>query len=122
MPLSPEIADDSDWLAAAWEAGTRFDTEDIRGEVIIGPAGETLPEWEGAADAWFLDGFAPARNPDLWSPKLMSGVARHTAPGGTFATYSAAGHVRRALTEAGFTVERRPGYGRKRHMSAGWRT
>jgi len=49
----------------------------------------------------------------------MHGVARHTKPGGTFATYTAAGHVRRSLAEAGFAVERRAGFGRKRHMSVG---
>jgi tRNA U34 5-methylaminomethyl-2-thiouridine-forming methyltransferase MnmC len=49
----------------------------------------------------------------------MAEVARHTAPGGTFATYTAAGHVRRALADAGFSVDRRPGHGRKRHMAVG---
>ena len=49
----------------------------------------------------------------------MADVGRHTAPGGTLATYTAAGHVRRALAEAGFAVERRPGFGRKRHMTVG---
>ena len=78
-----------------------------------------LPGWAGAADAWFLDGFSPAKNPELWSPDLMREVARHTAPGGSFATYTAAGHVRRALAEAGFSVNRAPGFGRKRHMSVG---
>ncbi len=73
----------------------------------------------GRADAWFLDGFAPARNPELWEPALMAEVARHTAPGGSFATYTAAGAVRRALADAGFAVERLPGHGRKRHMSRG---
>jgi tRNA U34 5-methylaminomethyl-2-thiouridine-forming methyltransferase MnmC len=56
----------------------------------------------------------------MWGADLMAEVARHTAPGGSFATYTAAGHVRRALADAGFAVARRPGYGRKRHMSAGW--
>lgn len=87
--------------------------------ILIGDARETLPAWGGTADAWFLDGFSPAKNPELWSPDLMHQVARHTAPGGSFATYTAAGHVRRALAEAGFTVTRQPGFGRKRHMSAG---
>jgi tRNA U34 5-methylaminomethyl-2-thiouridine-forming methyltransferase MnmC len=87
--------------------------------VILGDARDTLPGWGGRADAWFLDGFAPARNPELWSPGLMAEVARHTAPGGTFATYTAAGHVRRALAEAGFAVTRQPGFGRKRHMTTG---
>ena len=49
----------------------------------------------------------------------MAEGSRHTTPGGTFATYTAAGHVRRALAEAGFTVDRRPGHGRKRHMTLG---
>lgn len=92
---------------------------DLALQVIRGDAAETLPRWTGRADAWFLDGFSPARNPDLWSPGLMAGVAGRTAPGGTFATYSAAGHVRRALAAAGFLVEKVPGYGAKKHMTRG---
>lgn len=88
-------------------------------EVIVGDATQTLPAWQGQADAWFLDGFSPAKNPALWAPALMQAVGQHTAPGGTFATYTAAGHVRRALSDAGFIVERIPGFGRKRHMSVG---
>ncbi|WP_413863891.1 MnmC family methyltransferase, partial [Albidovulum sp.] len=87
--------------------------------VIAGDARETLPAWPGAADAWFLDGFSPAKNPELWSDRLMAEVARHTAPGGSFASYTAAGHVRRALASAGFEVERASGHGTKRHMSRG---
>jgi tRNA U34 5-methylaminomethyl-2-thiouridine-forming methyltransferase MnmC len=69
--------------------------------IHLGDASETLACMGGQADAWFLDGFSPAKNPELWSPDLMAEVARHTAPGGTFATYTAAGHVRRALADAG---------------------
>lgn len=87
--------------------------------VIAGDARHTLPDWAGRADAWFLDGFSPAKNPELWGPELMQAVADHTAPGGTFATYTAAGDVRRALDAAGFAVTRSPGYGRKRHMTRG---
>lgn len=85
--------------------------------IIEGDARRTLPDWEGKADAWFLDGFSPAKNPELWEPALLEEVARHTAPFGTAATYTAAGHVRRALGEAGFEVTRRAGFGRKRHMT-----
>lgn len=110
-------------LVAAWavaEGPVRvLDLPGVRAEVHVGDATRTLPAWEGAADAWFLDGFAPAKNPALWGAELMAEVARHTRPGGTFATYTAAGHVRRALAAAGFGVERRPGFGRKKHMSAG---
>ena len=92
----------------------------VAAEMIVGDARATLPPWPGRADAWFLDGFAPARNPELWEPRLLAEVARHSAPGGSFATYTAAGAVRRALEAAGFAVERLPGHGRKRHMSRGW--
>ena len=86
-------------------------------QIIEGDARETVPVWDGHADAWFLDGFSPAKNPELWEDALLAEVARHTARGGTAATYSAAGAVRRGLEAGGFVVERRPGYGRKRHMT-----
>ncbi|WP_102223834.1 tRNA (5-methylaminomethyl-2-thiouridine)(34)-methyltransferase MnmD [Acidimangrovimonas sediminis] len=103
-----------------WGAGRRrIDLPDLSAEIILGKARETLPRWQGRADAWFLDGFSPAKNPELWSPGLMAEVGAHTAPGGTFATYTAAGFVRRALAGAGFDVARCPGFGSKRHMSRG---
>ncbi len=113
----PETREEAHWLADAWAKGPKFATEELKAEVILGDARETLPVWNGRADAWFLDGFAPAKNPGLWEPGLLAEVARHTAPDGTAATYTAAGHVRRALTDAGFTVERVQGFGRKRHMT-----
>ena len=85
--------------------------------VITGDARQTLPAWDSKADAWFLDGFSPAKNPELWGPDLLHAVGQHTKPGGTAATYSAAGHVRQSLATAGFKVTRIPGYGRKRHMT-----
>lgn len=87
--------------------------------LVIGDARITLPHWPHVADAWFLDGFSPAKNPELWEPALMQSVYDHTASPGSFATYSAAGDVRRALSSAGFTVNRAPGFGRKRHMTIG---
>ena len=69
-----------------------------------------------AADAWFLDGYAPDRNPELWGEELLAWVGRATKLGGTAATYSAAGMVKRGLRAAGFSVVRAPGWGRKRHM------
>ncbi|MEM7425325.1 MAG: tRNA (5-methylaminomethyl-2-thiouridine)(34)-methyltransferase MnmD [Pseudomonadota bacterium] len=89
--------------------------------VIMGEAARTVGAWSGRADAWYLDGFAPAQNPDMWSPDLMRAVFAHTSPGGTFSTYTAAGWVRRNLEEAGFCVERVPGFGRKRHRLQGRR-
>ncbi len=105
---------------SAWADGARsFDLEGFAVEVMEGDARQTLAAWDGKADAWFLDGFSPAKNPELWGEDLMMQVGVHTEPGGTFATYTAAGFVRRALDVAGFAVERSPGYGRKRHMSRG---
>jgi tRNA U34 5-methylaminomethyl-2-thiouridine-forming methyltransferase MnmC len=116
----PEVASVAEPFLRQWAAGKRvLRFPNLMATVILGDARETLPKWEGRADAWFLDGFSPAKNPELWSPDLMAEVGRHTAQGGTFATYTAAGHVRRSLAEAGFQVSRAPGFGRKRHMTVG---
>lgn len=106
-------------LAPMWEGELSLPWLEAR--VVTGDARDTLPAWPQKADAWFLDGFSPAKNPELWEPALMQAVGAHTAPGGTCATYSAAGAVRRSLEDAGFSVERIPGYGRKRHMTRGQR-
>jgi len=116
----PEAAAAAPPLLAQWQAGARrLELPGLVAEVIEGDARTTLPAWEGFAGAWFLDGFSPAKNPEMWGAGLMAAVAAHTAPGGTFATYTAAGHVRRALQAAGFAVSRCPGFGAKRHMSRG---
>ena len=104
-------------LEAMKNGGTQVVLEDLDLSIVVGDARQTLPAWTGKADAWFLDGFSPAKNPELWEPPLLHEVALHTKPGGTAATYSAAGAVRRALSDAGFDVERRAGFGRKRHMT-----
>ncbi|EAQ3913845.1 bifunctional tRNA (5-methylaminomethyl-2-thiouridine)(34)-methyltransferase MnmD/FAD-dependent 5-carboxymethylaminomethyl-2-thiouridine(34) oxidoreductase MnmC [Salmonella enterica] len=70
-------------------------------------------------DAWFLDGFAPAKNPDMWTPNLFNAMARLARPGATLATFTSAGFVRRGLQEAGFTMQKRKGFGRKREMLCG---
>ncbi|MCY4240903.1 MAG: tRNA (5-methylaminomethyl-2-thiouridine)(34)-methyltransferase MnmD [Rhodobacter sp.] len=116
----PEVYSTARPLLDASRAGeTRFSAPGLEAEIVLGDARRTLPLWHGGADAWFLDGFAPARNPELWGPELMMEVARHTRAGGTVATYSSAGNVRRALQLAGFEVERTQGYGGKRHMTKG---
>jgi tRNA U34 5-methylaminomethyl-2-thiouridine-forming methyltransferase MnmC len=85
-------------------------------------AAATLPELPFEADAWYLDGFAPSRNPDMWSAGLMQEVFRHTKTGGSFATYTSAGWVRRNLEAAGFAVEKRAGFAGKREMLCGRKT
>ncbi len=116
----PEVNEVAGDFLGAWAQGkARFDLGDFEVDVRIGDARSTLSAWNRAADAWFLDGFSPAKNPELWEKHVLLEVGKHTAPGGTVATYTAAGDVRRALTAAGFTVERTPGFGRKRHMTRG---
>lgn len=115
----PELTGVSAPLVAGWRNEQRNIVlgDGIQLSVVEGDARQTLAAWEGRADAWFLDGFSPAKNPELWSAEMMIDVGRHTAPGGTAATYTAAGFVRRGLQAAGFEVARRPGFGRKRHMT-----
>lgn len=117
FPTARALADP---FLTAWDRGARaFQLGPINVQVLVGDARAALPNWTGRADAWFLDGFSPAKNPELWSEDIMAQVAQHTARDGTFATYTAAGHVRRALSQHGFAVERVQGHGTKRHMSKG---
>ncbi|NRP70230.1 tRNA 5-methylaminomethyl-2-thiouridine biosynthesis bifunctional protein MnmC [Ensifer psoraleae] len=120
----PEISEERRALVANWPQtpGGRVDLDFSDGvllTVVCGPALESLGASEHTFDAWYLDGFAPSRNPDMWSQELMQMVFDRTASGGTFATYAAAGFVRRNLEAAGFIVERRPGFAGKREMLRG---
>ncbi len=87
--------------------------------LLVGDALDCLPELDARIDAWFLDGFSPAKNPDMWSPALFAQLARLSAPGTTLATFTAAGFVRRGLKEVGFAIKRLPGFGKKWEMSRG---
>lgn len=82
--------------------------------IFTGDAETVLAGHSGSFDAWFLDGFAPARNPTMWSPGLFRQIARLSAPGARAATFTVAGDVRRGLEAVGFAVEKKPGFGKKR--------
>ena len=116
----PEIAEAADALLAVWPAPTpglhRLELPGFNAtlDLAIGDVETALDQWSGAADAWFLDGFAPSTNPAMWSDAVMDGVAARSAPGARVATFTVAGMVRRGLGERGFVVEKRPGHGRKR--------
>ncbi|MDO5091314.1 MAG: tRNA (5-methylaminomethyl-2-thiouridine)(34)-methyltransferase MnmD [Cardiobacteriaceae bacterium] len=84
--------------------------------LLLGDAASLYHELDAKVDAWYLDGFAPAKNPDLWTDALWQAIARLSHPGTTAATFTAARSVRDGLAYAGFHVERVPGFGRKRHM------
>jgi tRNA U34 5-methylaminomethyl-2-thiouridine-forming methyltransferase MnmC len=114
----PELREMAQELLAVWTpAGGRFNFGDTVLEVVTGDARKTVVRWQGRVDAWFLDGFAPARNPEMWEPELMQAVHERTVRGGTAASYTAAGAVRRALVAAGFAVAKSPGFGAKREMT-----
>ncbi|WP_131108417.1 bifunctional tRNA (5-methylaminomethyl-2-thiouridine)(34)-methyltransferase MnmD/FAD-dependent 5-carboxymethylaminomethyl-2-thiouridine(34) oxidoreductase MnmC [Pseudomonas sp. Sample_10] len=81
--------------------------------LLIGDALEQLPQLDGPIDAWFLDGFAPAKNPDMWTAELFVELARLAAPGSTISTFTSTGWVRRLLNAAGFKMKRTPGIGHK---------
>ena len=87
--------------------------------LLIGDVLDTLPQLDARIDAWFLDGFAPARNPDMWQPALYAQLARLSAAGTTLATFTSVGEVRRGLQAAGFLMHKVKGYGRKREMLSG---
>ena len=118
----PEFAALSRELLAAWpalEAGVHdigLAGGGLRLTLVFADAREALGSADFAADAFYLDGFAPAKNPDLWSPEVCRALAARAAPGATLATWSVAGSVRRALQEAGFSVEKKPGFAAKRQM------
>ncbi|MBV7479863.1 bifunctional tRNA (5-methylaminomethyl-2-thiouridine)(34)-methyltransferase MnmD/FAD-dependent 5-carboxymethylaminomethyl-2-thiouridine(34) oxidoreductase MnmC [Pseudomonas sp. PDM31] len=81
--------------------------------LLIGDALEQLPQLDARIDAWFLDGFAPAKNPDMWTAELFAELARLAAPGSTISTFTSTGWVRRLLNAAGFKMKRTPGIGHK---------
>lgn len=87
--------------------------------LMIGDVLECLPQLDAKVDAWFLDGFAPSKNPEMWTDALFTELARLSAPGATLATFTSAGFVRRGLIAAGFAVVRVKGFGHKREMLAG---
>ncbi|SDN67009.1 bifunctional tRNA (5-methylaminomethyl-2-thiouridine)(34)-methyltransferase MnmD/FAD-dependent 5-carboxymethylaminomethyl-2-thiouridine(34) oxidoreductase MnmC [Vreelandella arcis] len=94
-------------------------SERVTLDLHFGDTAERLAQLDGQVDAWFLDGFAPSKNPDMWQPALFEAMAARSRPGATFATFTCAGIVKRGLKAAGFTWQKVPGFGRKREMLAG---
>ena len=120
-----DIAPLAEKLLARWPVRARgaqrlwFSEDGFALTVIQAPVEEALAGFVGAVDAWFLDGFTPARNPEMWSEALMARIAALSAPGARLASYSVAGSVRRALAAAGFAVEKPPGFSGKRERLEG---
>lgn len=102
-------------------SGTRHITmsENCMLTLSFGDANDELPQWNEPVDCWFLDGFKPKKNPDMWTEIVFRNMARLSRTGTTFATFTAAGFVKRGLMAAGFSVKRIKGYGFKWHMITG---
>ncbi|MGP2408684.1 bifunctional tRNA (5-methylaminomethyl-2-thiouridine)(34)-methyltransferase MnmD/FAD-dependent 5-carboxymethylaminomethyl-2-thiouridine(34) oxidoreductase MnmC [Yersinia sp. 2553 StPb PI] len=125
----PELAFFAEQLRAQWPlplAGCHrilLAQGSITLDLWFGDVNTLLPQLDTSlnnqVDAWFLDGFAPAKNPDMWNDMLFNAMARMARPGGTFATFTAAGFVRRGLQQAGFDVAKVKGFGQKREMLTG---
>jgi tRNA 5-methylaminomethyl-2-thiouridine biosynthesis bifunctional protein len=121
----PELERESLQLRNAWPMlvpgmhRLEFEGGNVVLTLFFGDIAEGLPQLQLAADAFYLDGFAPAKNPQMWEPRLLRQLGRLAAPGATVATWSVAAPVREALEGAGFAVEKTRGFGTKRDMLRG---
>ncbi|SEM18915.1 bifunctional tRNA (5-methylaminomethyl-2-thiouridine)(34)-methyltransferase MnmD/FAD-dependent 5-carboxymethylaminomethyl-2-thiouridine(34) oxidoreductase MnmC [Halomonas daqiaonensis] len=124
LSVWPDLAERAAPLVAQWpEAVTGVHRLWLGARVTLdlhlGDTVERLALLDGRVDAWFLDGFAPSRNPEMWRPELFETMAARSRPGATLATFTCAGVVKRGLAAAGFRWRKVPGVGRKREILAG---
>jgi tRNA 5-methylaminomethyl-2-thiouridine biosynthesis bifunctional protein len=121
----PELANLAAQLQASWPELTagfhrlEFESGRVVLTLAFGDAIACVPQFVAEPDAIYLDGFSPAKNPDLWSPRLLSEIALLGKPGTTLATWAVAGQVRESLASAGFRLEKRAGFADKREMLVG---
>ncbi|WP_078125357.1 bifunctional tRNA (5-methylaminomethyl-2-thiouridine)(34)-methyltransferase MnmD/FAD-dependent 5-carboxymethylaminomethyl-2-thiouridine(34) oxidoreductase MnmC [Leptospira alexanderi] len=97
----------------------RFLEGKIRLTLFLGNVADALCEISGKVDAIFLDGFAPSKNPEMWEESVLENLKNVSKPGTTFSTFTVARTVRDSLSSAGFTLEKCPGFGRKKEMLTG---
>lgn len=114
-PLARELRDAWPMLLPGFHR-MEFEAGRVVLTLALGDVAEVLPQLQGRADAVFLDGFSPAKNPEMWAGQAMRQVARLCAPGAVAATWSVAALVRDGLARAGFEIEKRPGFARKGEM------
>lgn len=124
LSMWPQLNNERAQLMAVWPHALNPNNKlkldrNITLHLHIGDVNAMLPEQSFRADAWYLDGFTPAKNQSMWSLMLMKAIADHTNDTGTFSSYTAAGWVRRNLIEAGFNVQKANGYAGKRDMICG---
>lgn len=115
----PELNKYSSNLVEKWPGRVkgfhRLHFKDVTLTLIHDDIAKSLENLDAKVDAWFLDGFSPAKNPDMWTADIMQKLALLSAPAARLGTFTVAGHVREALKAAGFSVKKKEGFGRKRH-------
>jgi len=122
LPQDAELAELAAQLRTAWPSlvpgfhRLHFEAGQLSLTLIFGDARSATGSIDGRFDAFYLDGFAPAKNPEMWSQELIDHLAWLAAPGATLSTWTISGDLRRRLASADFHIERRPGYGFKREM------
>ncbi|WP_419799820.1 tRNA (5-methylaminomethyl-2-thiouridine)(34)-methyltransferase MnmD [Terasakiella sp.] len=87
--------------------------------LMLGDAADMFAELDGQIDAWYLDGFAPAKNPEMWRDDVFEQIGRLSRLGSVLSTFTAAGFVKRGLRDVGFDMSKRRGFGRKRDSLIG---
>ena len=122
----PELAPHLGWLAMWPAAGPTADltfspVPGMMVQVLVGDVTARLAEVPAGIEAWYLDGFAPAKNPAMWGPAVWAALRRQSAPGATASTYSVARVAKDGLTTAGFTWAKSPGFGHKAEMLRAYR-
>ncbi|WP_281648399.1 bifunctional tRNA (5-methylaminomethyl-2-thiouridine)(34)-methyltransferase MnmD/FAD-dependent 5-carboxymethylaminomethyl-2-thiouridine(34) oxidoreductase MnmC [Parendozoicomonas sp. Alg238-R29] len=96
-----------------------FHNNRIHLTLIIADIHDALPNIEGQVNAWFLDGFAPSKNPDMWQPELFQNMVAKSTPNASYSTFTVAQMVRHGIADAGLTMTRVPGFGKKREIIRG---
>lgn len=121
LGLFPHLSEFAQALLEVWPPASpgvhvlTFEAGRVRLHLWFDDVGAALSQMSSIVDAWFLDGFAPSRNPSMWQESVLRAVAALSVPGTRLASFTVAGDVRRVLSALGFSVCKRPGYGRKRH-------
>ncbi|MEH6470220.1 MAG: bifunctional tRNA (5-methylaminomethyl-2-thiouridine)(34)-methyltransferase MnmD/FAD-dependent 5-carboxymethylaminomethyl-2-thiouridine(34) oxidoreductase MnmC [Halopseudomonas sp.] len=125
LALWPELAELSNALINQYPPACggfqrlNFDQGRVQLTLLFDDATTAFEQFDGQLDAWFLDGFSPAKNPKMWSQQLFNSLAERSHEQTTFSTFTAASNVRRGLESAGFIVSKTPGFSKKREMLYG---
>lgn len=122
---SPALKAEAEELAEKWPTVTpgvhrlTFDDGRVVLDLYFMPASAVAKKLSGAFDAFYPDGFSPKKNPEMWEPRLLKAICSHAKEGATLATWCVASAVRKAFSEAGFTIQKVPGFGHKSEMTVG---